>query len=162
SKLWQNDKGTEQSVERFSVGIDQAMDLYLASFDVLGSLADTGMLDSAVLLSRGDLEKVQDELKAIEQEILSGDVEIREGRADVHSKVEYLLTSRIGDAGKKIHSGRSRNDQVLVDLKLFFRSEIQKLAVNCEELFGQLLALSTEHKHKLMPGYTHLQIAMPS
>ncbi|WP_423147589.1 argininosuccinate lyase [Rubrolithibacter danxiaensis] len=161
-KLWQKDKQVEASVEKFTVGKDRELDEQMAAFDVLGSLAHTRMLETINLLSKEDLEAVQKELKNIYREIVEGKFSIQEGVEDVHSQVELLLTERIGDAGKKIHSGRSRNDQVLVDLKLFFRSQIQLIVENTTELFRQLIKLSEEHKDKLLPGYTHLQIAMPS
>lgn len=162
SKLWQKDSGTESSVERFTVGNDRAMDMYLAAFDVLGSLAHTRMLESIGLMTKEDLDNVTKGLKAIYNDIQKGEFRIDPDVEDVHSQVELLLTKHVGEAGKKIHSGRSRNDQVLVDLKLFFRSEIYRLAENVRQLFEQLIALSNEHQDKLLPGYTHLQIAMPS
>ncbi|MFZ4100997.1 MAG: argininosuccinate lyase [Sphingobacterium thalpophilum] len=162
SKLWQKETETERSVEKFTVGNDRELDHQLAAFDVIGSLAHTRMLQSIGLMDSRDLEHVQTGLKQIFQEVQEGKFSIEENVEDVHSQVELLLTRRIGDAGKKIHSGRSRNDQVLVDLKLFFRSEIQKLVRNTDTLFTQLIAQSEEHKEKLLPGYTHLQIAMPS
>ncbi|HQS50402.1 MAG: argininosuccinate lyase [Sphingobacteriales bacterium 17-39-43] len=162
SKLWQKETETERSVEKFTVGNDRELDHQLAAFDVLGSLAHTRMLESVGLMGSRDLEQVQAGLKQIFREVQEGKFSIEDDVEDVHSQVELLLTRRIGDAGKKIHSGRSRNDQVLVDLKLFFRSEIQKLVRNTDILFTQLIAQSEEHKDKLLPGYTHLQIAMPS
>ena len=162
SKLWQKNISTEKSVDKFTVGNDREMDILLAPFDVLGSLAHTIMLESIGLMEKDDLVQIQKELKNIYREIQEGKFVIEPSVEDVHSQVEFLLTQRIGEAGKKIHSGRSRNDQVLVDLKLFFRSEIQKLVGNTEILFDQLIAQSEEHKEKLLPGYTHLQIAMPS
>ena len=162
SKLWQKETETERSVEKFTVGNDRELDHQLAAFDVIGSLAHTRMLQSIGLMDSRDLEQVQTGLKQIFQEVQEGKFSIEENVEDVHSQVELLLTRRIGDAGKKIHSGRSRNDQVLVDLKLFFRSEIQKLVRNTDTLFTQLIAQSEEHKEKLLPGYTHLQVAMPS
>lgn len=162
SKLWQKDKGTESSVEKFTVGNDRELDNQLAAFDVLGSLAHTRMLESIGLMEKQDLDQVQSGLKQIFKEVQSGNFSIEPDVEDVHSQVELLLTRRVGDAGKKIHSGRSRNDQVLVDLKLFFRSQIQQLVKNTDILFTQLIAQSEEHKDKLLPGYTHLQIAMPS
>lgn len=161
-KLWQKDKETSKSVETFTVGKDRELDAEMAAFDVLGSLAHTQMLESIDLLTKPDLQIVHKELKAIYKEIEAGNFRIEEGVEDVHSQIELLLTQRIGEAGKKIHSGRSRNDQVLVDLKLYFRSQIQRTVENTETLFKQLIQLSEEHKNKLLPGYTHLQIAMPS
>jgi len=162
SKLWQKDTETERSVEKFTVGNDRELDHQLAAFDVLGSLAHTRMLESIGLMGKNDLEEVQAGLKVIFNEIQKGNFSIEVDVEDVHSQVELLLTRRIGEAGKKIHSGRSRNDQVLVDLKLFFRTEIQKMVSNTALLFSQLIKQSEEHKDKLLPGYTHLQIAMPS
>lgn len=162
TKLWQKDTKTEHSVEKFTVGNDRELDNQLAAFDVLGSLAHTRMLESIGLLDKADLDQVQAGLKVIFKEIQEGKFSIEADVEDVHSQVELLLTQRLGEAGKKIHSGRSRNDQVLVDLKLFFRSEIQKIVKNTELLFNQLISQSEEHKEKLLPGYTHLQIAMPS
>ena len=162
SKLWQKETETERSVEKFTVGNDRELDNQLAAFDVLGSLAHTCMLQSIGLMDSKDLEQVQAGLKQIFKEVQEGKFRIEDDVEDVHSQVELLLTRRIGDAGKKIHSGRSRNDQVLVDLKLFFRSEIQLMVRNTDILFTQLIVQSEEHKDKLLPGYTHLQIAMPS
>ena len=162
SKLWQKDTETERSVEKFTVGNDRELDHQLAAFDVLGSLAHTRMLESIGLMDKNDLEQVQAGLKVLFTEIQNGNFSIEADVEDVHSQVELLLTRRIGEAGKKIHSGRSRNDQVLVDLKLFFRTEIQGMVKNTELLFSQLIKQSEEHKDKLLPGYTHLQIAMPS
>ncbi len=161
-KLWQKNTEVDKTVEKFTVGRDREMDFYLAKFDVLGSLAHTRMLESIGLLSSEDLEEIQKELKNIFREIEAGDFQIEDHAEDVHSQVEFMLTDRIGEAGKKIHSGRSRNDQVLVDLKLFFRSEIEKMVLHSKELFDTLISLSEKHKNVLLPGYTHLQVAMPS
>lgn len=161
-KLWQKETSTNKKVETFTVGQDREMDLYLAKFDVLGSLAHTQMLESIGLLDKIDLNAIQKELKNIYQEIQDGKFIIEDEVEDVHSQIEMLLTQRIGEAGKKIHSGRSRNDQVLVDLKLFFRNQIQQMVASVDDLFKLLILLAEEHKNKLMPGYTHLQIAMPS
>ncbi len=161
-KLWQKNTEVDKTVEKFTVGRDREMDFYLAKFDVLGSLAHTRMLESIGLLSSEDLEEIKKELKNIFREIEAGDFQIEDHAEDVHSQVEFMLTDRIGEAGKKIHSGRSRNDQVLVDLKLFFRSEIEKMVLHAKELFDTLISLSEKHKNVLLPGYTHLQVAMPS
>ncbi|WP_343571367.1 argininosuccinate lyase [Sphingobacterium sp. Lzh-3] len=161
-KIWQKNIDVDSFVESFTVGNDRVMDLQLAAADVLGSLAHTRMLNSINLMTDEDLVLVQKELKNIYKEILAGDFRIEDSVEDVHSQVEMLLTQRIGEAGKKIHSGRSRNDQVLVDLKLYFRSEIQHIIRNTEALFNELIQLSERYKHILIPGYTHLQIAMPS
>ncbi len=162
SKLWQKTTNVDQLVEQFTVGRDREFDEQMAAFDVLGSLAHTQMLQSIGLMSTDDLELVQAELKKIYQEIQAGDFKIEEGVEDVHSQIELLLTRRIGEAGKKIHSGRSRNDQVLVDLKLFFRHELQVVVEEVKQLFDQLIQLSDRYKDVLLPGYTHLQVAMPS
>lgn len=161
-KIWQKNIDVDSFVESFTVGRDREMDMHLAGADVLGSLAHTRMLNSIGLMTDEDLALVQQELKNIYQEVLSGKFQIEDSVEDVHSQVEMMLTQRIGEAGKKIHSGRSRNDQVLVDLKLYFRSEIHSIFNNTEILFNQLIKLSEQYKNVLMPGYTHLQIAMPS
>jgi argininosuccinate lyase len=162
SKLWQKTTNVNELVERFTVGRDTEFDAQMAAFDVLGSLAHTQMLQSIGLMSADDLEAVQRELKNIYADIEKGNFTIEPGVEDVHSQVEMLLTQRIGDAGKKIHAGRSRNDQVLVDLKLFFRHELQQVVEETQKLFKQLIELSEKHKDTLLPGYTHLQVAMPS
>jgi len=162
SKLWQKTTNVNELVESFTVGRDREFDEQMAAFDVLGSLAHTRMLQSIGLMDEADLTLVQKELKAIYKDIEAGDFSIGEGVEDVHSQVELLLTQRIGDAGKKIHSGRSRNDQVLVDLKLFFRSQLQEVVEETHTLFKLLIDLSEKHKNVLLPGYTHLQVAMPS
>lgn len=161
-KLWQKEIATNNLVEQFTVGQDREMDMHLAAFDVLGSLAHTKMLNSIGLLPAEDLNAIQIELKNIYKNILAGEFKIEDGVEDIHSQVELLLTQKLGEAGKKIHSGRSRNDQVLVDLKLFFRSQVKEMVTSTNELFALLIELSEAHKNKLMPGYTHLQIAMPS
>jgi len=162
SKIWQKSVTVNQLVENFTVGRDTEFDSQMAAFDVLGSLAHTQMLAGIGLMSEEDLALVQSELKAIYVDIEKGNFTIEPGVEDVHSQVEMLLTQRIGDAGKKIHSGRSRNDQVLVDLKLFFRSELQQVVEETGLLFRQLIELSEKYKDVLLPGYTHLQVAMPS
>ena len=161
-KLWQKTNDVNKAVEQFTVGRDREMDLFLAEADVLGSLAHTRMLESIGLLGSEDLANVQRELKNIYRDITAGKFTIEEGVEDVHSQVEFLLTQRIGDAGKKIHSGRSRNDQVLVDLRIFLRRQIREIVADVEQLFHRLQQLSEKYKEMLMPGYTHLQIAMPS
>ncbi len=161
-KLWQKNTGINKTVEEFTVGLDREMDLFLAAFDVLGSLAHTRMLGTIGLLTQEELDHIQKELKVIYTEIEKGRFVIEDQCEDVHSQIEYMLTQRIGEAGKKIHSGRSRNDQVLVDLKLFFRSEIEKMVLQVKELFHTLMDLSEKYKNVLLPGYTHLQVAMPS
>ncbi|GAA3924844.1 argininosuccinate lyase [Chitinophaga oryziterrae] len=161
-KIWQKDKAALAEVDKFTVGKDREMDAYLAPFDVLGSLAHTIMLESIGLLTADELVILQKELKQIYKEIAAGDFELEEGVEDIHSQVELLLTRRLGEVGKKIHSGRSRNDQVLVDLKLFLRHELQTLVQEVNVLFELLQKKSAEYKDHLLPGYTHLQIAMPS
>lgn len=161
-KLWQKSNDVDREVERFTVGRDREMDLYLAEADVLGSLAHTRMLHAVGLLGKEDLDAVQRGLKTIYREIAEGKFTIEEGVEDVHSQVEFLLTQRVGEAGKKIHSGRSRNDQVLVDLRIFLRRQLREIVGQCGELFAVLQQLSEKHKEVLMPGYTHWQIAMPS
>lgn len=161
-KLWQKNTDANQAVDKFTVGRDREMDIYLAEADVLGSLAHTRMLNSIGLLDDKDLEVVQRELKNIHAEIVAGRFKIEDGVEDVHSQVEFMLTERIGDAGKKIHSGRSRNDQVLVDLRIFLRRQIWEIVEDVNHLFRLLQTLSEKYKEVLMPGYTHWQIAMPS
>jgi len=162
TKLWQKTISVNELVESFTVGRDREFDEQMAAFDVLGSLAHTKMLASVGLLNEADLATVQQELKKIYAEIQASNFKIEPEVEDIHSQVELLLTRRIGEAGKKIHSGRSRNDQVLVDLKLFFRHELQEVVESVQALFDLLISLSEKHKAVLLPGYTHLQIAMPS
>jgi argininosuccinate lyase len=162
SKLWQKTTNVNELVENFTVGRDREFDRQMAAFDVLGSLAHTQMLQTIGLLTADDLQVLQAELKSIYHDIQNNNFEIEPGVEDVHSQVEMLLTRRIGEAGKKIHSGRSRNDQVLVDLKLFFRHELQQVVEEVQQLFTLLIELSEKHKNVLLPGYTHLQVAMPS
>lgn len=161
-KIWQKDKVALYEVEKFTVGKDRELDIYLAPFDVLGSLAHTQMLESVGLLTKDELILLQEALKEIYLQIQKGHFILEEGVEDVHSQVEMLLTQRLGDTGKKIHSARSRNDQVLVDLKLYLRSEIEKLVIAAKELFDLLIQQSEKYKNHLFPGYTHLQLAMPS
>ncbi len=161
-KIWQKKIEVNKGIETFTVGKDRELDLEMAAFDVLGSLAHVEMLASIDLLSSEELAQVKAALKVIYVEVQEGKFTIDDSVEDVHSQVEWLLTQRIGEAGKKIHSGRSRNDQVLVDLKLYFRSCIQEMVENTEALFQQLIKLSNTHAEQLLPGYTHLQIAMPS
>ena len=161
-KLWQKDIQSLKSVEKFTVGNDRELDIYLAPFDVLGSLAHSKMLASIGLLSKEELALLEVELKIIYQLIQKGNFKLDEGVEDIHSQVELMLTQKLGDVGKKIHSARSRNDQVLVDLKLFLRSEIEKLVFSTKAFFDLLIQQSEKHKDDLLPGYTHLQLAMPS
>lgn len=161
-KLWQKDKDALKEVSQFTIGKDNELDLFLAPFDVLESLAHIEMLASIGLLEKSELDKLTSALKEIFQEILNGNFKIEEGVEDIHSQIEMILTSQLGEIGKKIHSGRSRNDQVLVDIKLFLRNEIQELVNETKKLFDLLISLSEKHKDTLLPGYTHLQLAMPS
>ena len=161
-KLWTKNVQMTDEIERFTVGKDREMDLYLAKYDVLGSMAHITMLESIGLLSKDELTQLLAALKAIYADVVSGKFVIEEGVEDVHSQVELMLTRQLGDIGKKIHSGRSRNDQVLVDLKLFIRDQIKEIVQLTEVLFRELIAKSNEYKDVLMPGYTHLQVAMPS
>ena len=162
TKLWDKGFDTSALVEDYTVGNDQQLDLRLARYDVEGSLAHIRMLETIGLLTSEELTTLIEGLNQIAAEIERGEFEIEPTSEDIHSQVELLLTRRLGDVGKKIHSGRSRNDQVLVDLKLFLREELQQLAHAVRALFDRLQSLSEEHKAVLMPGYTHLQVAMPS
>ena len=161
-KLWQKNTASTPQVEKFTVGLDRELDMQLAKADVLGSLAHTRMLESIGLLSKDELSEIQRELKKIYHTIENENFSIEEGVEDIHSQVESLLTATIGDTGKKIHSGRSRNDQVLVDLKIYLRREIYEIAGKVKTLFDTLQSLAEKHKNALLPGYTHMQIAMPS
>jgi len=161
-KLWQKDKASLAEVERFTVGRDQEMDLYLAKADVLGSIAHITMLESIGLLTHDELKTLRAELKEIYKRIESGSFKIEPGVEDIHSQVELELTKKLADVGKKIHSGRSRNDQVLVDVKLFLREEIKEVVAETKKLFDLLTDQSEKFKDHLLPGYTHLQLAMPS
>lgn len=162
SKLWEKNTEVNQEIEKFTVGRDRELDLYLARYDVLGSMAHITMLESIGLLGKDELPVLLEELRRIHADIEAGRFIIEEGVEDVHSQVELLLTRKLGDMGKKIHSGRSRNDQVLVDLKLFTRAQLQDIAEEVRVLFEELQAQSERYKGVLMPGYTHLQVAMPS
>ncbi|MDR2914487.1 MAG: argininosuccinate lyase [Tannerella sp.] len=161
-KLWEKNVQVDKEIERFTVGRDREMDTYLAKYDVLGSMAHIIMLESVGLLAKEELNPLLEELKKIYRLAEDDGFVIEEDVEDVHSQVELMLTRTLGDMGKKIHSGRSRNDQVLVDLKLFTRAQIQELVSIISDLFGVLIAQSNRYKDILLPGYTHLQIAMPS
>jgi len=161
-KLWQKKIPVNKQVEKFTIGKDRELDLLLAEHDVLGSMAHAKMLAHVGLLKKNEQRKLQAELKKILWRIEHGKLRMDKGVEDIHSQIEFLLTKKLGEAGKKIHSARSRNDQVLLDIKLFSRKEIFKVAENVSLLFNQLITLSNQHKNKLLPGYTHLQIAMPS
>lgn len=161
-KLWEKNVQVNEEVDKFTVGKDREMDLYLAKYDVLGSMAHITMLESIGLLTGEELQKLLAELKEIHSIIENGQFVIENGVEDVHSQVELMLTRRLGDIGKKIHSGRSRNDQVLLDLKLFTRAQIQEIVHLASRLFDTLITQSNHYKAILLPGYTHLQVAMPS
>jgi argininosuccinate lyase len=165
-KLWQKDGAanddTAKRIERFTAGKDKEFDHLLAEYDVIGSLAHVRMLRKINLLKEEEFVLIEKELNVILKTIRAGKFQIEEGMEDIHSQVEFMLTKAIGEAGKKIHSGRSRNDQVLVDIKLFLRKEIVEIADLAQTLFNTLQSLSEKHKDKLMPGYTHFQVAMPS
>ena len=162
NKLWEKNFEVNKEIERFTVGRDRELDLYLAKYDVLGSMAHITMLQTIGLLEEQELALLLTELRNIYQQAANGTFVIEEGVEDVHSQVELMLTRRLGDMGKKIHSGRSRNDQVLVDLKLFTRHELMEVVEHVKALFDELLRKSEQYKDVFMPGYTHLQIAMPS
>ena len=162
SKLWSKNFEPDKSIEKYTVGKDRELDLQLARYDVQGSLAHIKMLESIGLLTTEELDVLSVELGHIAEVIERGEFIIEPGIEDVHSQVEFMLTEKLGDIGKKIHSGRSRNDQVLVDLKLFMRHELKEIASGVAVLFDELQSLSEEFKDVLMPGYTHLQVAMPS
>lgn len=161
-QLWNKGFQPDQLIEKFTVGRDRELDLRLARYDVQGSMAHIKMLCKIGLLTQEELDILLPALQEIADQIEHGEFVIEDGVEDVHSQVEFLLTAKLGDVGKKIHSGRSRNDQVLVDLKLFFRDELRRISDAVSRLFNRLQNLSEEHKDKLMPGYTHLQVAMPS
>jgi argininosuccinate lyase len=162
TKLWEKDYDLDQKIADFTVGRDRELDLELAPFDILGSLAHVTMLEEVGLLDAGAARRCKGKLKELHKVAQAGDFVIEDGVEDVHSQVEMLLTEALGDDGKKIHSGRSRNDQVLVDLRLYFRHRIQGIVERTAELSRTLTSLSEEHKEKLIPGYTHLQVAMVS
>ncbi|MDE6447549.1 MAG: argininosuccinate lyase, partial [Muribaculaceae bacterium] len=161
-QLWNKGFDPDQNIERFTVGDDRRLDLQLARYDVQGSMAHIRMLRSIGLLEQEELDQLLPALEDILAQVERGEFVIEAGVEDVHSQVELLLTQRLGDVGKKIHSGRSRNDQVLVDLKLFFRDQLKEIAAAVGDLFDRLLELSEKYRATLMPGYTHLQVAMPS
>lgn len=162
SKLWEKSVQVDKDVERYTVGLDREMDIYLAPYDILGSMAHITMLESIGLLAKDELDTLLAALRDIYSDAVAGRFVIEDGVEDVHSQVELMLTRRLGDIGKKIHSGRSRNDQVLVDLRLFIRSKIEEVVECVTRLFDTLQRQSERYKEVLMPGYTHLQVAMPS
>ncbi|MCW3117299.1 MAG: argininosuccinate lyase, partial [Chitinophagaceae bacterium] len=161
-KLWQKDKASLQEVEVFTVGKDREFDLQLAPFDVLGSMAHVTMLETVGLLKTEEKDSLIKELKNIYSRIQHSPFAMDPGVEDIHSQVELLLTQKLGDVGKKIHAARSRNDQVLVDIRLFLRNEMEELVKAIQLLFDLLQAQSEKYKNDLLPGYTHLQLAMPS
>ena len=161
-KLWEKGIPVNEAIEKFTVGKDRELDLYLAPYDILGSMAHVTMLESVGLLEKKELPVLLDALKKLHARAESGDFVIEEGVEDVHSQVEFMLTKELGDLGKKIHSGRSRNDQVLLDLKLFTREALHETVNTTTQLIDVLLEKAEENKEVLMPGYTHLQVAMPS
>ena len=162
TKLWEKNVQLNKEIERFTVGRDRELDVFLAKYDVLGSMAHITMLESIGLLAADELKILLEELREIYKLADEGKLVIEDGIEDVHSQVELMLTRKLGVVGKKIHSGRSRNDQVLVDLKLYARSEIRTIAEAANSLFNELQKQSEKYKHVLMPGYTHMQVAMPS
>ena len=161
-KLWQKNTTSLKEVEKFTVGNDREFDLQLAPFDVLGNMAHAKMLATVGLLTNDEAEALVKELKSIYALIQNSKFKIQNDVEDIHSQIEFLLTEKLGDIGKKIHSARSRNDQVLVDLKLFLRHEIEQLVLTVQSFFNLLIEQSEKHKNDLLPGYTHLQLAMPS
>jgi argininosuccinate lyase len=161
-KIWDKGFSIDKRIEAFTIGKDRELDVWLAPFDVLGSIAHSRMLQKIGLLEQEELARLLEGLKEIYAQVSEGKFTIEEGIEDVHSQVELMLTRKLGDVGKKVHSGRSRNDQVLLDLRLYIRHEIQALVDLTEKLFSTLMALSEQHKNVLMPGYTHTQVAMPS
>ncbi len=162
TKLWEKSVHVTEEIDRFTVGNDRQLDLYLAPYDVLGSMAHITMLQSIGLIEKEELPILLNELRNIYNLTQTGEFIIEDGIEDVHSQVELMLTRKLGTLGKKIHSGRSRNDQVLVDLKLFTRDKLRQVAEAVRTLFDTLQKRSEQHKHVIMPGYTHLQVAMPS
>ncbi len=161
-KLWDKGYTINNLVDKFTIGNDRILDLKIAKYDVLGNMAHAKMLNKIGLLNDNELDDILDVLKDILQKIEQGKFEIEENFEDVHSKIEYELTQKIGDAGKKIHTARSRNDQVLVDLHLYFKDEISEIKILIKTLFDTLIKLAEQHKEVIIPGYTHMQIAMPS
>ncbi len=161
-KLWDKGVSVDKKIEAFTVGKDREMDLYLAPFDILGTMAHITMLESVGLLPKEDLKPLLTELKSLYKTAMAGEFVIEEGVEDVHSQVEMILTAKLGELGKKVHSGRSRNDQVLLDIKLFIRYKLQEIIEEVNKLFTTLQSQSERYKGVLIPGYTHLQVAMPS
>lgn len=161
-KLWDKGYSVDDKIVDFTVGLDREMDIYLAPYDILGTMAHITMLESVGLLAKEELDVLLSELKVLHGQAVAGEFVIEEGIEDVHSQVELMLTRKLGDIGKKVHTGRSRNDQVLLDLKLFSRAQIEDIVGRMQRLFEVLQVKSETYKHVLIPGYTHLQVAMPS
>lgn len=161
-KLWDKGYNVDKKIEEFTIGLDNVLDINLAPYDVLGTMAHITMLETINLLTKDELKLLIAELKEIYKQAVDGNFVIEDGIEDVHSQVELMLTRKLGDIGKKVHSGRSRNDQVLLDLKLFARAEVEKIAQKVQRLFAELQRKSEQYKDILIPGYTHLQVAMPS
>ena len=161
-KLWDKGISVDESVEKFTVGQDRDLDMFFAEFDVLGSIAHSMMLESIGLLSKEEWSNLKKGLCQIYSEIKEGIFNIDQGVEDIHSQIELLLSKRLGEVGKKIHSGRSRNDQVLLDIRLFIRSQLSEIVTEVKELFDLFIQLSEKYKNILLPGYTHMQVAMPS
>ncbi len=162
AKLWDKGYDDDALIDKFTVGKDRELDLFLAPYDILGTMAHITMLEKVGLLPAEDLKKLLPELRSLYEKAVNGEFEIEPDIEDVHSQVELILTRKLGDIGKKVHTGRSRNDQVLVDLKLYARAEIRKTVEKVENLFKTLQEMSEKYKDVLLPGYTHLQVAMPS
>ena len=161
-KLWDKGYNVDEKIDTFTVGLDRELDIHLAPFDIMGTMAHITMLESVGLLAKDELDALLAELKKLYAEAINGNFVIEDGIEDVHSQVELMLTRKLGDIGKKVHSGRSRNDQVLLDLKLYTRSQIEDLVHRMKHLFDVLQQKSEQYKNVLIPGYTHLQVAMPS
>lgn len=161
-KLWDKGYSADEKIVNFTIGLDREMDIHLAPYDILGTMAHITMLESVGLLGKEELPLLLNELKALYAQAINGDFVIEEGIEDVHSQVELMLTRKLGDIGKKVHTGRSRNDQVLLDLKLYSRAQINDIVMRMKHLFDVLQQKSEKYKDILIPGYTHLQVAMPS
>lgn len=161
-KLWDKGFSLDERIENFTIGMDKELDLLLAPYDILGTMAHITMLESVGLMQKDELVQLLAELKALHAQAVKGELIIEEGIEDIHSQVELMLTRKLGDLGKKVHTGRSRNDQVLVDLKLWARAELEKTILKVKALFDSLQQKSEQYKDVLLPGYTHLQVAMPS
>lgn len=161
-KLWDKGYNVDEKIDKFTVGLDRELDLHLAPFDIMGTMAHITMLETVGLLKKEELDVLLSELKCLYKEAIKGNFVIEDDIEDIHSQVELMLTRKLGDIGKKVHSGRSRNDQVLLDLKLYSRAQIEDIVERTKKLFDTLQAKSEKYKDILIPGYTHLQVAMPS